>query len=474
MLLALLALACNHGGPPSLCDGAEGGQPGENVLVILTDDIGIDNTAVYGEHPDPPPTPNIDALAARGVLFRNAYASPVCSPTRASLLTGRLPTRTGVGNFIQPDLEWVRLADAELTIPELLEHSPDAYTSAAVGKWHLTSFLFGDPAQHPLDQGFTCHAGSLANPMEATLEPNMARGYDRWEKATDGGLAWTGRYMISDATDEALARVANTPEPWFLYVAYNGAHNPLHNPPADLHGQQLDADASDTEMYRAMVEATDTELGRLLDGIPPEILARTTVIYSSDNGTPVAGITEPWDPERRKGTVYEGGVNVPLIIAGPHVSRPGSESRALVHLVDVLPTVAELAQVPLEQVLADRDTVIDGYSLMGLVRDPSLPGARETLYTEGFTGEGELPAPLHLRMVRDRDWKLIRREEGGQVSEELFRFAERAWDEGPDLLAQGLPAGGEAEAALQRLRSELDQVVAELSDSSTWNHDAIH
>lgn len=107
---------------------------GGNVLILLSDDIGIDKTAVYREHPTPAPTPNIDALASKSVLFRNAYAQPTCSPNRASLLTGRHPTRHGSGRWINPSAQSFALPEQELTIPELLRRAPEAWTTALYGK----------------------------------------------------------------------------------------------------------------------------------------------------------------------------------------------------------------------------------------------------------------------------------------------------------------------------------------------------
>lgn len=461
MILALLALACQ---PTSRCDDQPGGGSGQNFLVILTDDIGVDNTAAYGAHPDPPSTPHIDALAAAGVRFHTAWASPTCSPSRASLLTGRLPSRHGIGSWLKTRGESARLEPTELTLPEILRFSPHDYVSAAVGKWHLTTFDQPSPALHPLESGFTCHAGSLGNPHDHLADEDLAEGYRLWEKAVDGQVGWSDTYMLTDTTDEALARVAHTREPWLLYVAYNGAHEPVHVPPDGLYTGQVNSDSPARDKYRAMVEATDSEIGRLLAGIPAEVLERTTVVYASDNGTPKHGISEPFDSRRHKGTVYEGGVRVPLVVAGPAVSEPGSESLALVHLVDLLPTIAELAEVDLEAVLADAGVRIDGQSLVPWIEEPGAEGGRQLLYSEGFWPNDAQPRERHLRAIRDQEWKLIRSETEGEVEEQLFHFEVGAWDEGPDLLRR---APGPAEqAALERLREDLALVMADLAESS--------
>ncbi|MCK6503190.1 sulfatase-like hydrolase/transferase [Myxococcota bacterium] len=452
------ALAC--GRSDSLCDGDGPGQPGQNILVIVSDDIGVDKTAVYGEHPSPARTPNIDALAAQGVLFRNAYASPSCSPTRASILTGRQPSRHGIGWWIYAETETAELSPDELTLPELLWQAPDPYTSALVGKWHVTGFETDSPASDPLDQGFDCAAGSLGNPLEAISGGHLPRSFRKWEKVIDGEPTWTHRYMTSDNTDEALARVEHTPEPWFLYVGYNDAHDPLHAPPSRLVTDKVNGASSELELYEAMVEAADTEIGRLLDGIPADVRARTTIIYLSDNGTPGHGMEPPWDVTRGKATIFEGGVRVPLIVAGPRVGEPGGESDALVHVVDILPTVAELAGVDLASVLDERGEppVLDGQSLVPWIEEPGLPSPREVVYAEHFRPNGlGLTRSEHQRTLRDADYKLVWDEQWGARTEQLYRLDPGAGTEGEDLLP-GSPSAQDLDA-LERLRAAMQAQV---------------
>lgn len=463
-ILTALLIGCGAG--PSLCDEAGPAGSGENILVIVSDDIGVDKTAAYGEHPSPARTPSIDALAAQGVMFRNAYASPTCSPTRASILTGRQPSRHGIGRWIYADDETYSLPLDELTIPEALRHSPHPYISAAVGKWHLVGFADDSPQTHPLDQGFDCHAGSLGNPLEAVLPGHLPRGFRNWEKAIDGVVSWKRRYMTSDTTDEALARIERTRSPWFLYVNYNDAHDPLHIPPTRLRTDKLTQSSSDLELYEAMVEAADTEIGRLLDGIPDDILATTTIIYISDNGTPSHGISEPWRDDRGKATVYEGGVRVPLIVAGPHVRDPGSVSDALVHAVDLFPTIAELAEVDVEGLSVEEGDArgqpleLDGMSLLPWIEDPSLPSGRDYVYAEGFFPNGELARDYHQRTIRDAEWKLVWKDQGSSRDERFYYLDPGADDEGEDLLDAELTET--AAAAFERLQGAMEDQLAAL------------
>lgn len=466
--LALLLLGCDE--PLEPCAKGDG-PPAENVLILVADDVGIDKTSGYGEHESAPPTPNIDALAREGLLFRNAYATPTCSPTRAALLTGRLPSRTGVGRWIQPGEQRYDLELDELTLPEMLRRSPSCYSSAWIGKWHVVSFHRELPSQHPLLQGFDRHAGSLANLGNAFQDETEPLGHFLWEKSRNGQLSWSETYSAIDTTDEALAFVEEAVEPWLLVVSYNLAHVPWEAPPDALNPGGVDPASPDLERYEAMVMAMDAEIGRLLDGIPRAVRARTNIVYLSDNGTDADVIEPPWARARAKGTVYDGGVRVPFIVAGPRVATPGAETEALVHVVDLFPTIAEIAGVDLDDLSVpadgggERPLVQDGQSFLSVLERPEEPGPRERLYTEGFFPNGHGERDWHLRMLRDADWKLIRTEEHGLLtSESFYRYEPGALDEGWDLLAQK-ELDDEQYVAWRTLSAELDTITAELDDA---------
>ena len=464
---ALLALcgalgACGDE-PEYTCPGGAG----ENVLVIVSDDIGIDKTSAYHEHESAPPGPNIEALAAEGLLFRSAYACPTCSPTRAALLTGRLPSRTGVGRWIAPDEAGADLPLSELTLAEMLRRAPVCTTTGLVGKWHLVDFSRENPAAHPLAQGFSTYSGSLANPQNSLGDDGEEHGYSHWEKDDRGELGWSDTYMATDTTDEALAFMASAPEPWVLVVAYNLAHVPVHVPPGALNLAGVTERSTDLEKMEAMVMALDAEVGRLLDGLPSKARERTTIAYLSDNGTVPGFIEPPWNPGRGKGTTYDGGVRVPLIIAGPHVSTPGEETDALVHVADLFPTIAEIAGVDpgaltFEEGEHQGEPIpLDGVSLLPLLEDPSGEPPRATVYTEGFYPNGVGAQDWARRMIRNSRYKLTQEDHAGaMVNERLYRYQEDAIDEGYDLLAGDLDA--EAAAAYDELSAALDSERAEL------------
>ena len=447
-----------------------------NIIVILTDDIGLDQTAAWLEHPAPPPTPTLSALACAGMRFDRTYSHPSCSPSRATLLTGRMPSRYGIGRWLGDTGSW-GLPLSEITLPEMLADA--GYSAGLAGKWHLAAATSPDAAQHSLQQGFAHHRGSLSNITFALGTGHTPRTYWQWERLEDGEPAWTTDYNLSTTTDDAIELLDLLPEPFFLYVAYNSAHEPLHRPPDELllDPSAVSSDSEDLVLYQAMVTATDLEIGRLLMSIEQDVLEDTLVVYLSDNGTPRWGITAPLDPNRGKGTAYEGGVHVPFIAAGPGVSTAGSRTSSLVSFADLFPTFAELAGVDLTTWLpADgaRQTplTIDGQSLVQLMQDPTgtAGSSRTHAMSSAFHPAGAPPYTWTRRtLVTDR-WKYVhlQGEESTLdpdelVREELFELVETdpdadtwALDEGPDLIAGGMLTD-EAEQAWMELSEQMRQ-----------------
>lgn len=445
--------------PPAETDSDPVEVEGRNVLLMILDDLGLEQIAAYGMSDKVAPTPNIDALAAEGVMFRRAWSNPSCSPSRASMLTGRHGRRTGIGRWIYPIETTYPLPLDEVSIPEMLAYSEDSWTTSAVGKWHLSDRSAGR-VDHPTDSGFDWFSGTLAN-VENFSGPNPGGTVDYYHHqiARDGELVWMDGYLTSETVDDAIDRVAAMPEPWFMWLAFNAPHLPIHAPPADLHSYDLTPESPGLDQYHAMVEALDTEIGRLLASIDPDELARTTIILVGDNGSSSYAIPAPFDPTRSKATTYEGGVNVPLVVTGPLVSQPGTESDALVHLVDVFATVAELAGVSMDEVADERTgepVVVDSQSFVPYVREPSTPSEREFLYTEGFYDNGPGPYSEDQKAVRNDTHKVI------QVIGVDTRFYEFVgyFDEGEPLVLDALTP--EQTASLEDLTAEMDRRNAEL------------
>ena len=223
--MALVAVACGSPQPPA--------GPVDNVIVILLDDVGIDKVGAYDVHPEVAPTPVFDRLSEQGMRFTHAYANPTCTATRASLLTGRHARRNGMGAVIWPfETTWELPLD-EVTLPETL--SPQGVTSALAGKWHLSSNVSEWGEDLPVLQGFDWFAGSMNNLWVDSDAEGAGYGFFEFEKVQPNGrVEVVERYATTDTTDDAVAQMLSLPEPFFLMVSYNAAHNPWHTPPVDL------------------------------------------------------------------------------------------------------------------------------------------------------------------------------------------------------------------------------------------------
>lgn len=406
-------------------------QQRPNVLLIVADDLGIDAIGCYGTGPAPAATPNIDQLAAGGVRFTRAIATPACSPSRACLQTARYPFRTGIGVGVLPGR--TGLQPSEWLLPEMMGAA--GYATGAIGKWHLGDAL--GPST-PNSSGWTRFAGNLHGYL-----PN----YTNWTKVVDGAPLATTTYATSDNVDEALQWIQARQGPWCLMLAFDAPHAPYHVPPAHLHARNLaglDPQSQPLPFYKAMVEALDTEIGRLLAGIPPAELANTNIVFTSDNGTPPEVTELPLRPWRAKGTLYQGGIRVPLVVKGPAVVNPGRTSAALVDMVDLMPTVAAMAQVP-PGMLAPAGTVTDGQSFLPVLTD-TVPSVRTWSYSEQFM--------LHATSgfaIQNARYKLIRFTWWWYAYEELYDLQLDPLEQN-DLLQCAM--NDDQIAALRALRSE--------------------
>jgi len=430
----------------------QGGPPRPNVLILLADDFGIDQLGLYnpaGALP-PPSTPTIDRLAAEGVRFTNAYAQPLCSPTRACLMTGRYAFRTGIGTNVRSNNTATPLGPmsvTEITLPEMLDAGGSGYIHAAVGKWHLGFHQFLAISGNPQSNGFEHFAGTKGNFATRSTPP---QNYYVWPKTVDGFTQNTNTFSTVDNVDEALAfTTAQGNQPWLCYVAFNAPHVPMVRPPGfALPNAAPVAGEAWWPYHRAMIEHMDSEIGRLLDTLEAQshvAFARTLVLFVGDNGTgggtsgPTQLIFPPFDPMRGKGTVFEGGVHVPLIASGQMIDQPGRTSDALVHVVDLFATVADAAQVDLTSTgVIPAGRTIDSVSFLPVLTDAALPGARQYVFCETFSENNPLPgaALLPRRALRDARYKLIR--DDAQSTGQLVQLFDLIVDpfEYDDLLTQ--------------------------------------
>ena len=432
-----------------------------NLLIILADDVGVDNVGVYAEGPNPPDTPTIDLLARHGVLFRNAWSNPLCSPTRAGIHTGRYSFRTGVGTVIVDSGSNV-LPLEEVTLPELFDLRPElGYRHALIGKWHLGATEEIGGAAAPQAAGWSHHAGTLT----AIAAPQT---YSNYLLTIDGVTQVSTEYATSESVDLALEWVAeNRDQPWLMLLAFNAAHQPFHAPPKDLHDEDLPIGGplapriNPKPYYNAMVTAMDTEISNLLRGLGSE-LDNTTIFFLGDNGTPNQVAEDPFLPTHAKATPFEGGINVPLIVAGRGVTRPGREVEHLVHTTDLFSTCADLAGIDLAATLPD-DRIIDSVSMTPYLARPNAAPRRSTVFSELFLEDEDAPA---IQTMRDARFKLIRVDGSNGNFDLLFDLENDPFEEN-NLLRNG-PAGLDALAAAHYafLSLELESLLATGDDGS--------
>ena len=357
-----------------------------NILLLIADDFGKDATPNYPEGSIKPNMPNLESLISSGITFDNLWSYPVCTPTRASILTGTYGFRTGVLEVGD------QISTSETSIQEYLDtYTQNEYATALIGKWHLSNNI-----QDPLFMGIDYFAGLLQGGVQS---------YTNWNLIENGQTSNSSEYTTTKFTDLAINWVDDQTKPWFLWLAYNAPHTPFHLAPSNLHSQgNLPSDEGSIDVnplpyFLSAVEAMDSEMGRLINSLSDEERANTVIIFIGDNGTP-NGVTQlPYRAMRSKGSIYQGGVNVPMIIAGSGVNRIGEREAALIHTTDLFATIAEISGVSIEEINNSK-------SFYNLLSD-STASKREFVYTER-SNNGVSYA------IRNSIYKLIVHENGNQ------------------------------------------------------------
>lgn len=409
----------------SLLAAAMLSQP--NILLVLLDDIGNDKIGCYQEGPpsEQPPTPNIDALAASGLRFTNFYSHPTCTPTRGSVLTGLEPYSHGLGHALGSGQIHPHLPFELTTLPEAL--TACGYHSGMVGKWHLGRVQETGPFLDPLLHGWELFSGVVASAADY-------RAYDKWiaSEAVTFSLSGT-TYLTTAQVDDALTMIGALPEPWFITVSFSAAHLPFHHPPG------FEALETNMEKYGAAVEFLDTELGRLL--AEPAVASALKVV-AGDNGT-VSSVSST--PGKAKATLWEGGVNVPLIAAGPGIRAGVSD--VLVQCSDLFATVLEMAGST------------DPVPATSVSFQPALASALWTGRDHVFSQKFQLATgPQRRQMARGERYKLIRHADLGAGVQEWFVDLESS-PPGEDTILSASPPAGLSPAEVneyQGLASYLD------------------
>ena len=418
-----------------LAPSDDGEQP-PNIILIVADDLGYNDISTFGGGLIE--TPNIDQLAAEGALFTQSYSgASTCAPSRAMMMTGRYPTRTGfeftptpagMGNVVssisqqmdnnlppsfydqaleatQPAYELKGLPAEEVTVAETLKAS--GYYTAHVGKWHLGQDNGMAPHQQGFDDSLLMSSG-LYLPEDDSNVVNAKLPFDPIDQFLWAAMTYANSFNSVDAdrfkpkgyltdywTDESVNVIkANKNRPFFLYLAHWGPHTPLQATREDYEAVG-DIKPHRKRVYAGMVKAIDRSVGRILDTLEEEGLSdNTMVIFTSDNGgAGYIGIPEVNQPFRGwKITMFEGGLRVPMMIKWPSKIAAGTVVETPVAHIDVMPTIAAAAGAS-----QPAGVVIDGLDTLPLmINQDTTKWTRETLFWQNG----------HYQVVRHGDWKL--------------------------------------------------------------------
>ena len=374
-----------------------------NTILIIADDLSPDYFGFYGNTLDTVDVPNIRSLLARGVRFTNLTSNPVCSSTRTTILTGRYSFRTGVGGIVGGAGGSNEIDVTEISIPKLLRTYNPNIVKANIGKWHLKQPGSSASLLSPLTLGYDWYEGPFIGQLPS---------FTNWQKYTNGVASTVTTYATTENVNNALTwlRTQNQTKPFFLWLAFNAPHEPLHLPPAGLHsyttlsGTAADINAQPKPYFKAMIQAMDSEIGRLFTNLQQMgRLDSTDVIFIGDNGnTPrtaqIANLT------KAKGTVYEYGVHVPLIIAGPSVVNKGRVSTALVNTADLFATIVENFGYSNWQSQIPANKPVDSKSLRPILRNTAT-SVRPWAFSEIFklthdNDEGKAMRTLNYKLIR--------------------------------------------------------------------------
>jgi arylsulfatase A-like enzyme len=381
-----------------------------NIIIIYTDDQGTLDAGCYGAHDLY--TPNIDRLGKSGIRFTQAYAHTVCCPSRAALLTGRHPQRSGINNWTQNDAhakeKGINMPLSEVTLAEVLkEHG---YQTGLFGKWHLGGALENGPLEQGFDTFYGFRGGFIDNYVHYFLH---GKGFhDLWSNKEE--IFERGRYFPSLMTDKALQFMEeNRDQPFFLLASFNLPHYPEQ--PDSLFMPFSEDLQEPRRSYARVISTVDDKIGQILDKLEAlEILDNTVVFFMSDNGHSTeeteirienhlsglpkgtnycanggGGYTGKW--RGAKAGFLEGGIRVPAIISYPG-HFPENETRdQIISCMDFFPTICEItgSQIP--------DDVLDGFSLLPVIQSRNAPSGHRVLY---FQWRDQWA-------VREGKWKLI-------------------------------------------------------------------
>ncbi len=387
--------------------GATSSRPGPNIILIFIDDLGWAELGCYGNRFNE--TPNIDQLAAGGTRFTDAYsAAPVCSPTRASLMTGQYPPRVGITDYLRADDEKHLSPEQETFVSPMKSRG---YKTGLIGKWHLMGDYGkkrGAPSRHGFDEVICSETGYIAGGKY--FHPYFfMKGVEAREE---------GEYLTDRLSVEAVDFISrHKREPFFLFLSHYAVHTRLAAKRDKINkykGKLGAGKRKNHPVLAAMIESIDEGVGQILDKLDRLGIADdTVVIFTSDNGGEHR-VTSNAPLRGGKSQLYEGGIRVPLIVRWPGKAGRGRVCKVPVNTVDLCPTFLDLAGATRE----DRHA-IDGESLVPLLK------GRQDLKRDALYWHYPLAKPHFLGgrssgAIRKGDYKLIAFYETGQT--ELYNL----------------------------------------------------
>jgi arylsulfatase B len=308
-----------------------------NIIFIIADDMGWDVFGkCYGMNTIKAKTPTLDSIAANGMSFTNYWVNPECSPTRAAMLTGRYGFRTGVGG-VNPKADMI-LNNNEIIIQKYInDKTQNGYATAVIGKWHVSG---NNTLSAPVNFGVQYFAGFLEGALP---------DYYNWTELSNGKQQSVKTYTTTHFVNQSIGWIQRQSKPFFLWLAFNAPHNPFHRPPLNLITDKStsdDATAIRSNPYRyylAAIEAMDKEIGRLISSLTTAQRNNTLFVFMGDNGSPPRVAQNPVSRTTAKSTLFQGGINTPLIVCGKNINRKNARETALVGATDMFATFADVA-----------------------------------------------------------------------------------------------------------------------------------
>lgn len=377
-----------------------------NIIFIIADDLGWD---AFGNYPGISAakgnTPTLDSLAHSGITFLNFWVNPVCAPTRASLLTGKYGFRTGVGAVQSPQTAVLR--NNETVIQKYInDKTANAYATAIIGKWHVSSDL-----NAPENFGIQYYSGIFGGGVGG------AGGYYNWTETSRGTQQTITTYTTTHLVNQSVKWIQQQTKPFFLWLAFNAPHIPFHRPPLNLITNKSLSDNQDSiranpfPYFFASIEAMDKEIARLISSLSIAQKENTVLVFIGDNGTSRNITQDPYKNNHSKNSLFQGGINTPLIVCGKNITRRNVVEAAMVQAQDMFATFADIAGTGISNYQ-------DGVSIKPLFTDANA-SKRTFVYSERFGADAQPDNNGYT--IRNAKYKLIHLENGTEM---FFKLAD--------------------------------------------------